>query len=666
MSSSVASYSSRGTAASSWSKRSRLSFMRPGKKRKPMARIEDEPMATTPEVDHAATDHVSHAPTEFSKVVEEAVHSRSNSLKHVDKTWDELTTTKTNLIYFFIGISLSIFLSVTDSSAVGVSFIFTVAVFLYFNVAKQYGKAASGTFVIASFGFTVVICGCIFLGHTLHHMQSNMHRMKASLEIDCGLEQSSVGLGAETVKYREVMEKVINTVKELHVNISNSQSEIREINDFIEGIEGIKEEISNKYFDAGDEIGSTSHARNNEGLAANSNGHPLLFSAMFLVLASLLAIVARNEFKKFQERIERQNETISSVESEKTNSREKTAGDETQTEDDENAAAAGLTTFASDNSIVSLNDFAALTETSLQTESHLSDVYALIGFKLHDMQYIASGHRDGSIKVCKVEDGSLLTSLTGHTSHIWSLTVYEKDNAKYLASGSGDNTIKLWNLETGTLVATLSEHCGSVFSLALYQEGDDSFLVSGSSDMTVNVWCLKSHTRVATLEGHTDWVYALTIYNLDGVVHLASGSKDKSVKIWNIKDRSLIATLTGHTDAVISLSVLELPTKTILVSGSYDKTIRLRDLDNNSCVGTLYGHTDTVFTLLVVNVSDKMCLVSGSHDGTVKIWNLDSRVAMTTLDFDNRRVHALESFQFEDTVYMVAGGEGGRIQAWKE
>ncbi|NJN98403.1 MAG: hypothetical protein HC875_32080 [Anaerolineales bacterium] len=58
---------------------------------------------------------------------------------------------------------------------------------------------------------------------------------------------------------------------------------------------------------------------------------------------------------------------------------------------------------------------------------------------------LASGSRDGTIKLWSVNDGALLHTLQGHTGWVKSLDF--SPNGELLASGSEDGTVRLWGID---------------------------------------------------------------------------------------------------------------------------------------------------------------------------------------------------------------------------
>ena len=61
-----------------------------------------------------------------------------------------------------------------------------------------------------------------------------------------------------------------------------------------------------------------------------------------------------------------------------------------------------------------------------------------------DGQTLASGSRDGTVRLWRVADGTLLRTLEGHTA--WVRSVAFAPDGQTLASGSEDGTVRLWGL----------------------------------------------------------------------------------------------------------------------------------------------------------------------------------------------------------------------------
>jgi predicted NACHT family NTPase len=153
-----------------------------------------------------------------------------------------------------------------------------------------------------------------------------------------------------------------------------------------------------------------------------------------------------------------------------------------------------------------------------------------------DGKVLATGEKDGRVRLWNVITGKELLTLRGHSN--WVNSVAWSGDSLTLASGSDDNTVKLWNVQTGNCVRTLEGHSSGVMSVAW--SGDSLTLASGSLDKTVKLWNVQSGECVRTLEGHSHWVNSVA-WSGDSLT-LASGSLDKTVKLWNMQSGECIAT----------------------------------------------------------------------------------------------------------------------------
>ena len=229
-----------------------------------------------------------------------------------------------------------------------------------------------------------------------------------------------------------------------------------------------------------------------------------------------------------------------------------------------------------------------------------------------DGSLLASGSRDCTVRVRRVSDGALVHTLKGHGSGVLSVA-FSPDGA-WLASGSRDHTVLVWRVSDGAWRRTLTGHGDWVNSVAFSRDG--RLIASGSRDCTVRVRRVSDGAWIRTLKGHADWVLSVA-FSPNGSL-LASGSRDGTIRLWRVSDGALVRTLTGHTDGVSSVAFS--PDGRLIASGSWDGTIRLWRVSDGALVATLTGHTSSVFS--VAFSPDGSLIASGSWDATIKLWRV--------------------------------------------
>ena len=215
--------------------------------------------------------------------------------------------------------------------------------------------------------------------------------------------------------------------------------------------------------------------------------------------------------------------------------------------------------------------------------------------------------------------GAEVTLLSGHQGDVLSIA-YAPDG-KTLASGGRDGTIRLWRPKTNQHLATLTGHGGLVTSLAFSPDGKK--LVSGSGDATVRLWSTETRQQLWSEDtpqkrSHAQpkdpvirdifglspppsrslfeqlafqWVLAVA-YSPDGKTLASSGSSDGTIQLWHVDTGNLVQTLAGHTETVTALTFA--PDGKTLVSGSNDDTLRVWDSPTGTLQRVLAGHGNDV------------------------------------------------------------------------
>ncbi|KAL4636085.1 WD repeat and SOCS box-containing protein 2 isoform X1 [Arapaima gigas] len=118
----------------------------------------------------------------------------------------------------------------------------------------------------------------------------------------------------------------------------------------------------------------------------------------------------------------------------------------------------------------------------------------------------------------------------------------EREPALLLATGLKNGNIKIWEVVTGHLLFTLAGHQAVVRDMAFTPNGSLT-LVSGSRDTTLRIWDLtKPGKKVHVLTGHTSWVYSCCVSPDCSMI--ASVCRDNpSVYLWSLHSYTFMKSL---------------------------------------------------------------------------------------------------------------------------
>ncbi|KAF8557940.1 WD40 repeat-like protein [Imleria badia] len=270
---------------------------------------------------------------------------------------------------------------------------------------------------------------------------------------------------------------------------------------------------------------------------------------------------------------------------------------------------------------------------------------------LPDGRRVATGSRDGFVKVWNVENGRQEGASMKHEGIVICLAV-TRDGTKIMVSTSDEDAeVKVWDVESHELVETYST-TSPLFAispndrlLAVSDEDVDictmmegrqvnqssvevgkftwstpfspkgKKLACGTDD-DVRVYDVDSGKLIlGPLEGHEEWVNCV-LWSRDGS-RLFSASNDGTIRCWNSDAGTQIGQpWTGHTGHIRSLSLS--PDGYIIASASEDHTVRFWDGTSGRPIGQHLKHADIV-TAVCFSPSGEF-VASAGWDGKIYFW----------------------------------------------
>ena len=182
----------------------------------------------------------------------------------------------------------------------------------------------------------------------------------------------------------------------------------------------------------------------------------------------------------------------------------------------------------------------------------------------------------GSDTKAKEFTGKFKNVKQGHTREVLHVTC-NNDNTR-LATSSADGTVKIWKVPEGELITTLDAKSGSV--LASRFVDNDKYLVSITDDKTVNLWDIDASKMVYAKKDHTKTIRALDA-SLDGKMIATSGA-DRDIFLRDAHTGEILKKLSAHEGWVRAL-VFSPDSKTVASAGD-DKKIILWDIETGKQV----------------------------------------------------------------------------------
>ena len=203
-----------------------------------------------------------------------------------------------------------------------------------------------------------------------------------------------------------------------------------------------------------------------------------------------------------------------------------------------------------------------------------------------DGKTLASGGLDGTIRVWNSETGKQIQSFMENSfannlaAHSASVTVVKFSSDRVvLASGHKNGSIRLWDLDTGKPIQTLRRHVDAVSSIFFSPDGKT--VASTSKDATARLWDVATGEQIQALAGYQRTTWRVFFYPnglplATAFQHIYSHGFDKNIRLWDLRTGNLKKILTGHAARVENIGFSW--DGNTLISLSSDDTALLWDL----------------------------------------------------------------------------------------
>ncbi|MFN0136368.1 MAG: protein kinase domain-containing protein, partial [Phycisphaerae bacterium] len=328
--------------------------------------------------------------------------------------------------------------------------------------------------------------------------------------------------------------------------------------------------------------------------------------------------------------------------------------------------------------------------------THDDMIYAFAA--THDGSRLATGSRDGTVRIWSAESGKLLSeseSAAGNSLHALCFT---RDGSG-LVGGLSDGTVRLWDAHTGEARRILGRHKGIVGSVSA---GQDGVVISASSNGVLQQFDLfqdhacreipsQPHSMQAAVfstggESLITWngngaiwlreaadpdrvtlhaVFDGRVYQAalspDGTM-LAAGGTEGGLMVWDVNSGELLHDFTNPLNVSGIRSIAFSPSSELLAAGTH-RNVVVYSLSSGQIVRQHRGHEEAVSGLWFS--PDERKLYSASWDRTLRVWEVDTTAAWAEpIALGGHTEDVLNVAFSPDSTLIASAGRDRTIRLW--
>ncbi|MEV0131621.1 trypsin-like peptidase domain-containing protein [Dactylosporangium sp. NPDC050688] len=341
-------------------------------------------------------------------------------------------------------------------------------------------------------------------------------------------------------------------------------------------------------------------------------------------------------------------------------------------------------------------------------DGHTAPVYCVCQINVDGSTRVASGGRDGTVRIWEPATGRQERVLLGHDGAVHAVCRLDVDGSVRLATAGEDHTVRIWDPATGRQDRILTGHDGEVNALCQVVVGETVCLATGGQDGVVRIWDPVTGRLQRSFSTHDGEINALCLVLVGNTVRLASGGAGHTVKVWDAATGYLEREMTTAGRAVFSLWQVRAGDQVLLagtcgdrrvrlwdpVTGAYkhecwsaaapqmalcpivldgrvlmaavsdDSTVRLRHPLTGDVLRTLKGYAGEVNAMCQVTVRGRVLLASASSDRMVRLW--DPAIGQRRPDPADHTagVNAVCRIELPGRTLLATAGTDGTVRFW--
>ncbi len=283
------------------------------------------------------------------------------------------------------------------------------------------------------------------------------------------------------------------------------------------------------------------------------------------------------------------------------------------------------------------------------------DISRAIVFGDSDQRLFVANYGSNAIEVWDLATNQQLSPLQGHTAHVRSLVV--SSDGSTVASGGKDGTMRIWRANDGDLLRTWKAHNLLVDCVA-FRPGHREIATCGIDNL-IRVWEIDVPTEVPRSSGHTDRVNEIA-FTPDGK-WIASASKDGTIRLWDAETTQAGPVCFGHQAMVLAVAFC--PSGEWLISAAEDgRVLRHQTASGEEILPTAIPIQNQAIWSIDVDPTGQQ-IVFGGDDGTLKIWHAHQSIMIDSLKAHDGGVKGVRFSP--DGKWLASCGDDATVKLWQ-